>query len=187
MVIQSFRWVNRAPVKTSTEVPVSIVPHRFSILERHTPLMLSRNRISLRKISGIFSCPKLSLLHVFGTSVLLMMLTNTCWSGDADQGHAKQVEKVDFNRSIRPILAEHCFSCHGPDESAVQHNPAVDVPATQSSPANGAQRRQHATVGSRQRLPPGCAPGRMATIRHAALHQAQAGPGQYRNRSCSRK
>ena len=80
--------------------------------------MLSRNRISLRKISGIFSCPKLSLLHVFGTSVLLMMLTNTCWSGDADQGHAKQVEKVDFNRSIRPILAEHCFSCHGPDESS---------------------------------------------------------------------
>ena len=23
--------------------------------------------------------------------------------------------QVDFNRQVRPILAEHCFQCHGPD------------------------------------------------------------------------
>ncbi len=25
--------------------------------------------------------------------------------------------KVDYNRDVRPILAEHCYTCHGPDAS----------------------------------------------------------------------
>jgi hypothetical protein len=31
---------------------------------------------------------------------------------------AKPAERIEYNRDIRPILAENCFSCHGPDSAA---------------------------------------------------------------------
>jgi len=27
-------------------------------------------------------------------------------------------EKLRYNRDVRPILAENCFACHGPDSAA---------------------------------------------------------------------
>ena len=34
---------------------------------------------------------------------------------------------TDFSREVRPILAEHCFSCHGPDAAARKANLRLDV------------------------------------------------------------
>lgn len=42
-------------------------------------------------------------------------------------GPLKSAEPVDFNRDIRPILAEHCWKCHGFDEAARQADVRLDV------------------------------------------------------------
>src|SRR5215211_6551427 len=31
---------------------------------------------------------------------------------------ASQPAKIDFDREVRPILADNCYECHGPDEKA---------------------------------------------------------------------
>src|SRR6516164_4447428 len=33
-----------------------------------------------------------------------------------DARAADPLRKVDYNRDVRPILADNCFKCHGPDE-----------------------------------------------------------------------
>ena len=38
------------------------------------------------------------------------------WVGASALHGAAPAAKVDFNREIRPILSEHCYACHGPDE-----------------------------------------------------------------------
>jgi hypothetical protein len=44
---------------------------------------------------------------------------------------------VQFNRDIRPILSEHCYACHGPDERKRESKLRLDVEVTAKSDLGG--------------------------------------------------
>ena len=75
-------------------------------------------------------------------------------------------DDVDFNRDIRPILANHCFQCHGPDDDARQAELRLDrrdgavadlggYPAVvPGDPDNSALVERITSEDSDQRMPP---------------------------------
>ncbi|MEZ0264891.1 MAG: c-type cytochrome domain-containing protein, partial [Phycisphaerae bacterium] len=47
--------------------------------------------------------------------LVLLLALPTVAAGAADP--ATNAGPVDFDRDVRPILAQHCYECHGPDKS----------------------------------------------------------------------
>ena len=43
----------------------------------------------------------------------------------------------DFNREVRPILAKHCFKCHGPDPDARESGLRLDQQAAATEDLGG--------------------------------------------------
>ncbi len=52
-------------------------------------------------------------VHAIGFALAAWILTGGCaLAGDRAKA------KIEYNRDVRPILAENCFACHGPDSAA---------------------------------------------------------------------
>jgi hypothetical protein len=59
------------------------------------------------------------------------LLVAALLGGAASNGRsaaATSADPVDFNFQIRPILADRCFKCHGPDEKARKARLRLDAP-----------------------------------------------------------
>jgi len=49
-------------------------------------------------------------------------------------GRAASAQELDFNKEVRPILSQHCFKCHGPDEKQRQGGLRLDIYKNASTP-----------------------------------------------------
>ncbi|MEY4004407.1 MAG: hypothetical protein RLZZ221_503 [Verrucomicrobiota bacterium] len=56
---------------------------------------------------------------------LLLLVASTCFFA----GGLRAAELVDYDRDIRPILSNHCFQCHGPDDAKRKGGLRLDTEA----------------------------------------------------------
>ncbi|MCA9242085.1 MAG: DUF1549 domain-containing protein, partial [Planctomycetales bacterium] len=80
------------------------------------------------------------LRSIFSTLRRWLVLFVALLGGVAERGPTLATEPaiataVDFNRDVRPILSEHCYTCHGPDAGTLMAGLRLDHQRAVFSPA----------------------------------------------------
>jgi len=84
--------------------------------------------------------------------------------------------KIEFNRDIRPILSDRCFTCHGPDVSHRQAGIRFDIPS--AGPRNPAEIVRRVTATDSDRMPPESSGKARLTAREVDLIKRWVAQGQ---------
>lgn len=58
------------------------------------------------------------MMRLLAATILLGLPVLHTWPGEASAQDTDQSDSIDFSRDIRPLLADRCFVCHGPDQSS---------------------------------------------------------------------
>ena len=84
--------------------------------------------------SFVRSCRPVTKMNSIKNPVLLMLVVSFgAWAsyGVCNDG------SISFNRDVRPILAETCFHCHGPDEDGREAGLRLDLESGASEDLGG--------------------------------------------------
>jgi len=61
-----------------------------------------------------------------------------------------KAEEIKFNRNIRPILSDNCFSCHGPNSKNAKGGLQLHSKSTATSPLGKTKNRRAIAPGNKE-------------------------------------
>ena len=73
----------------------------------------------------------------FGVNLFVFFGLIFATSAEFAAGQEAPQEKIDYGSQIKPILADKCYACHGPDESKHQADFRIDQKASLLDPEVG--------------------------------------------------
>jgi mono/diheme cytochrome c family protein len=101
---------------------------------RESNRMIRRERVALAFCSKLLRASAIvCLLPLAAATVLTASVTYV--DAPEEQGAAKASKTVRYNRDIRPILADKCFKCHGPDANERKAKLRLDIARDALKPA----------------------------------------------------
>src|SRR5688572_20266501 len=78
---------------------------------------------------------KARLLLWIGLALCLVVATSRGADAQDASKPGTRTPTIDYNRSIRPILSNNCFKCHGPDAAERKSELRLDVRDAATKPA----------------------------------------------------